>query len=254
MADQRETKVAYPYMSAGQWYGVRAKLRQSLPSVVDVDWVMAALGTSEKGARNILPQLKAVGVLLSDGKPNTEIVHDLRDDDEYAAACARVLEQVYPEALRSAWNDPNEDSAKVANWFMRNAGTGQTTAMNQAKLYLTLLKAKLPSPEEAAKKTTAAPAKKTTAAPAKKTTAAPAKKTTAVPAKKSAPKGDTVGEERPVGTGRHEQPPPLTPPSPANTLGPNLHIDVQIHISADASDSQIDTIFKSMAKHLYGRG
>ncbi len=30
-----------------------------------------------------------------------------------------------------------------------------------------------------------------------------------------------------------------------------LHIDVQIHISADTSNEQIDLIFSSMAKHLY---
>lgn len=34
---------------------------------------------------------------------------------------------------------------------------------------------------------------------------------------------------------------------------PALHIDVQIHISADASEAQIDAIFDSMAKHLYGK-
>ncbi|MCT1618036.1 DUF5343 domain-containing protein [Janibacter hoylei] len=238
MADQPEAKAKYPYMTAGQWYGVRAKLRQSLPAVVDVDWVMAALGTSEKGAQNILPQLKAVGVLHADGKPNTEIVHDLRDDDEYAAACVRVLERVYPDGLRSAWNDPNEDPAKVANWFMRNAGTGQTTAMNQAKLYLTLLKAELPTPEEAAKK-----------AAAKK---GAAKQAVPAPAKKAAPpKIEKTKVEQPPETSRQEQQPP--PPAPASNLSPNLHIDVQIHISADASDNQIDTIFKSMAKHLYGR-
>lgn len=33
---------------------------------------------------------------------------------------------------------------------------------------------------------------------------------------------------------------------------PNLHIDVQVHVSADASSEQIDQIFASMAKHLYG--
>ncbi|SFK14006.1 hypothetical protein SAMN03159338_3366 [Sphingomonas sp. NFR04] len=41
---------------------------------------------------------------------------------------------------------------------------------------------------------------------------------------------------------------PLKPRSSA----PNLHIDVQVHISADASLDQIDQIFASMAKHLYG--
>lgn len=33
---------------------------------------------------------------------------------------------------------------------------------------------------------------------------------------------------------------------------PDVHIDIQIHISADAKSEQIDQIFASMAKHLYG--
>jgi len=34
--------------------------------------------------------------------------------------------------------------------------------------------------------------------------------------------------------------------------GPTLHIDIQVHISPEASVDQIDQVFKSMAKHLYG--
>jgi hypothetical protein len=35
-------------------------------------------------------------------------------------------------------------------------------------------------------------------------------------------------------------------------ISPNLHIDVQVHISPESSPEQIDQIFASMAKHLYG--
>lgn len=35
---------------------------------------------------------------------------------------------------------------------------------------------------------------------------------------------------------------------------PNLHINIQIHFSADSSPDQIDQIFASMAKHLKGLG
>ena len=34
---------------------------------------------------------------------------------------------------------------------------------------------------------------------------------------------------------------------------PSVHIDVQIHIDSNATATQIDQIFASMAKHLYGR-
>jgi hypothetical protein len=33
--------------------------------------------------------------------------------------------------------------------------------------------------------------------------------------------------------------------------GPSIHIDVQVHISPEASPNQIDQIFASMAKHLF---
>lgn len=39
----------------------------------------------------------------------------------------------------------------------------------------------------------------------------------------------------------------------SQSLGPALHIDIQIHISPEASTSQIEQIFSSMAKHVYGR-
>jgi hypothetical protein len=34
--------------------------------------------------------------------------------------------------------------------------------------------------------------------------------------------------------------------------GPSVHIDIQIHIAPEASVDQIDQIFRSMSKHLYG--
>lgn len=40
---------------------------------------------------------------------------------------------------------------------------------------------------------------------------------------------------------------------PAGVVSPSVHIDIQVHISPDASAEQIDKIFESMAKHLYGR-
>jgi hypothetical protein len=43
------------------------------------------------------------------------------------------------------------------------------------------------------------------------------------------------------------------PPAPVSS-GPALHIDIQIHISSDATAQQVDQIFASMAKHLYKTG
>jgi hypothetical protein len=48
---------------------------------------------------------------------------------------------------------------------------------------------------------------------------------------------------------------PAVPGTAASGAGPSpvaLHIDIQIHISPEASADQIDQIFASMARHLYG--
>jgi hypothetical protein len=45
------------------------------------------------------------------------------------------------------------------------------------------------------------------------------------------------------------------PPLPVQSglpNGPAVHIDIQIHISPESTADQIDKIFESMAKHLYG--
>ena len=46
---------------------------------------------------------------------------------------------------------------------------------------------------------------------------------------------------------------PSPPPSPQAAADPSMHIDIQIHIDSSASSDQIDKIFSSMAKYLYGR-
>ncbi len=47
--------------------------------------------------------------------------------------------------------------------------------------------------------------------------------------------------------------PLVAPPSSVESPTPTLHIDFQVHIAADAPPEQIDKIFESMAKHLYGK-
>lgn len=53
--------------------------------------------------------------------------------------------------------------------------------------------------------------------------------------------------QEPVGL--HSEIPDTSPP-----FSPDLNINIQIHISADAKDGQIEKIFSSMATHLFGMG
>lgn len=56
----------------------------------------------------------------------------------------------------------------------------------------------------------------------------------------------------PVHTPVASQPVTHAQHTPPANHSPSVHIDIQIHISPEASGDQIDQIFKSMAKHLYG--
>jgi hypothetical protein len=47
-----------------------------------------------------------------------------------------------------------------------------------------------------------------------------------------------------------QEPRKATPRTPAE---PTVHIDINIHIDSSASSEQIDQVFASMARHLYGR-
>ncbi|MFC3164988.1 DUF5343 domain-containing protein [Ciceribacter thiooxidans] len=47
--------------------------------------------------------------------------------------------------------------------------------------------------------------------------------------------------------------PTQEPQRPNVQNGPAVHIDIQVHISPESTAEQIDKIFESMAKHLYGR-
>ena len=75
----------------------------------------------------------------------------------------------------------------------------------------------------------------------------------------SHPSHPTNPEETPTTTGQSQHPHPdisspgAATPQARTTSEPSLHIDVQVHIDASASAAQIDQIFSSMAKHLYGR-
>jgi hypothetical protein len=47
---------------------------------------------------------------------------------------------------------------------------------------------------------------------------------------------------------------PVTKHQLGGTAAPSVHIDIQVHIAPESSPEQIEQIFKSMAKHLYGKG
>lgn len=228
-----ERRRGYPYVSISAWTELRTRFRRTPPRQVTVDYLQSVLGVSEKAAQNLLPQLRTLGLINADNS-TTALTEDFRHDETYAAACDAMVQAVYPPALLEAHPDPGDDLEGVKAWFMRNAAVGEAAATQQARFLAMLTSHELP---QASERSTPRPAKKTVAKKAS-------------PARAPAPRKEAAA----LSDGSDSRHSELQDPETAQRRdGPALHLDVQVHIAADASLEQIDAVFASMARHLYGR-
>jgi hypothetical protein len=236
-----DKKKGYPKIPRNNWFLLRDKFKQRTPERVSPSYVATALSMGEASASaNIIPPLRVFGLIDEAGKPS-DLAYDWRDDKKYAEVCKQILEATYPQELRDLFHDVNVSVKDVETWFARNAKVGQSAARAYAATYLMLLEADLSK--------------------AKEQTGGKPK------AANGSGKAATVSAKAPV-----KAPKAPAPPAEANTkagseqhassednarrrgFSPNLHVDIQIHISPDSSPEQIDKIFESMAKHLPLKG
>lgn len=222
-----DKKSGYPTIPEANWLALRGKLKQKVPTEINISYLASALTMSESSAgANVLPALRSFGLLDKDGKPS-ELAFDWRDDSKYKNVCEKIIKSTYPQELQDLYHDSSTTLDGLKDWFMRSAKVGDSAAKKFARTYLMLLKADLTKVKESVNlnrkdKTSAAKAVK----PAKGISKS-AKNITGV----------TAADED------------VDLPS---TFNPNLHIDIQIHISPESNADQIDKIFESMAKHLKG--
>jgi hypothetical protein len=176
---------------------------------------------------NVLSGLKLVKIVDDDGKP-TELARRWRDDAQYQTVCREILDACYPRELLDAVPDPAADRKQAERWFANHTGGGEGSASKLAKFYTLLTEANF--------------TKATADKPEKATAGA---RTTP---KKTTPK---VVTPNPIATKTEDR---TDPPRTQGKGGPAIHINLQVHISADASTEQIDQVFSSMAKHIYPKG
>lgn len=217
-------------LPAKNWWTIRNRFKQSVPNTVSKNYLATVLDISEKAAGNVLPALKLLG-LINEENRTTDRANHWRVDTEYQSVCEQIINEVYPEELTHAVPDPTADFGIAARWFMREAGVGEKAARGMARFYQLLKKADLSDGEGISTNKSSAKQKKSKAS--KQAEPSP-KKDTSTPETEA--KKPVVAE------------PPMKPKG-----APTLHIDVQVHISPESSPEQIDTIFASMAKHLYKR-
>jgi len=223
MMAENGNKRIFPRLPAKNWWTLRERFKQTMPSRVDADYLQSVLGlTSAASAGNLIGPLRILGLIDDEGRP-TDRAFAWREDESYKQICEDMLTDVYTDALRSAFPDPSPvDSSSVANWFRRNTGVGQSAALGMAALYTLISVGDLE-----AGRTNASPAASQKKDVAKKAATKPQPKNGGV-----SKTDETTDQPR--------------------RIEPALNINVQIHISSDASPDQIDQIFKSMAEHLYG--
>jgi hypothetical protein len=223
-----EQKKSYPMLPVAHWWALRKKFKQTIPTTVNQSYLAGVLKMEAQSARaNVLPYLKALGIIDAEGK-TTERAKLWRDNLSYPAVCKDILKEVYPQTLLDSVTDASQRQ-EAERWFSHETGSGEAAVARMAVLYCVLLEADA-SKEPDEKVERARPEKKVDKKPV------------------------------PVVPSRIE--PKRVEPAPNNTSTnvtnlpqiPGININLEIHISADSSSDQIDTIFKSMAKHIYQRG
>ncbi|MEL7570294.1 MAG: hypothetical protein AAGU14_06990 [Eubacteriaceae bacterium] len=215
---------AYPTLSSANWWKLREKFYASFPrSAISEEYLASILSMKISSVKNngIILNLKYLG-LIDDENKCTDLANRWRMDETYPDVCAEIRNKVYPSELI----DIGTDRVAINSWFMAKNGAGTSQASKLTALYLLVSNPEIKKPGEKKQN----PVKSKYASSQTQN-----KKKSEVP--------NTI-----INSSKNENN-AYTPPS----ISPSVNLNLQIHISAEASSEQIDHIFMSMAKHLYGR-
>ena len=220
---------SFPSIPAKNWWDLRQRFRTSPPREVNAAYLSAVLGLQEKAAANLVPSLRTVGLIDDSGKP-TERAGRWRDDEHYPEVTREIISEVYPQALLDVAPPDNPDPVAVKRWFMRETGTGEGRA-NILSAFYRLLAAGDPAGRDEAPKRAAAERQASTGR---------GQTRQSTPRRTSKDDTDTAGSRDAAdGVGK--------------TPLPSLSVAVQVYIDKDMTAEQVDHVFASMARHLYGK-
>lgn len=217
-------KQDYPRIPAKNWWQLRKRFKQSMPPSISINYLASLLEISERAAMNIMPHFKTVKLIDEDGKTNDR-TNSWRDDEEYSKVCNQIKNETYSEELLSLAPDPVEGFDSSIRWFMRETGVGEAAAKQMARFYQIVAKADPSEGEEVLKAPSAKGAKKTKA-------------------KTKVDKDEQLEKKLETKTNRGKS------GAKQFNFQPSININIQIHISPDASTQQIDQIFSSIANHF----
>jgi Family of unknown function (DUF5343) len=225
---EQEIRKSLPTLPQSQWWALRRKFRQSIPGVVTDSYLATVLDMTPLSARtNVMPALRTMGIIDQSGKP-TDRAKLWRDNESYKSVCQAIVKEIYPAELVDAVPTPWENEGKAEKWIANHTGTGTNASRKMAALYEVLLRADSNFEQKSQEKTAS---KKDVGSTEKKTATS---KRTSPPIKRTAA-AEAIEDKH----------------SPQRKVPPAINLNLQIHISADASADQIEQIFSSMSKHIY---
>lgn len=229
MADNDKS---FPKIAESNWWKLRDLFKQKVPASVTTTYLSSALTMTEKSARgNIIAPFKKLGILNEAGKP-TDLAYDWRDDSKYPAVCQMIIDKIYPQEVRDLYPSIKSDPKKLTSWFMNYCHCGEAAAKMFTIFYRLLLKADPSPPAETAPNKQKTP----TSSKQPKTHILKVRPTVVSPKKTEPVEKDTsLLAKNPLGMSERL---------------PQLHINIQLHISPETTVEQIDKIFESMARHL----
>jgi hypothetical protein len=138
----------YPRLPSRQWWALRDRFKQSIPTRVTPSYLAAALNMQEKSAAaNVMPALKAIGLIDEEGKPTQRAVR-WRDDQLYSEVIEEIRSAIYPTDLRDAIPDPKRNREGVERWFASRTGHGLSAARKMAAFYQLISDPEVAPPED----------------------------------------------------------------------------------------------------------
>jgi hypothetical protein len=225
---ENDNKKYFPTLPVKHWWILLAKFKATIPGVVTDSYLASILNIKKISAQtNILPSLKSIGLIDDDGK-TLDVAKNWRDDKSYPKVCEDIRKKIYPKELLDAYSDPLNERDGVIRWFSLETGKG-TVAINKMVAFYMLLVEADPTKATGIKSTKKQGTKKEKSFKTKKANQKAKQKEISQENNKT-----QINENRPK---KKEK--------------PDININLEIHISADASDDQIEKIFQNMAKYIY---
>lgn len=220
---------SFPQVPNTVWRGVWGLLKRSPNRKLDEATLAIELNVQNTAARQYIVELNRLGILELDGAP-TNLANKWRQDGDDPSIIQEILGIAYPDDLLQLAPPDKIDRAKITKWF-GNQNLGEGAAKNKAATYIRVATG-MSLPDAATDR-----APRSSGGTSKKTTKKTDSKSTTGQSAKPLVSGEGQRGDPGVGNGSERR-------------QPNLNVNVQIHISADASTEQIDAIFVAMRRYF----